>query len=137
MLTGVQRDTLIPTMKVFLKIVAVAVIGVLAAYPPLAGATCPMNTAKACEPGCAMAMGKDCPMPLQASKLGCSENCCENSMQQGVVQTDAKMKAVRAELVAILSPAAATEGKVVANLPADGRVDTGPPRFILFRVIRV
>jgi hypothetical protein len=128
-------------MKVFLRIVAVAVIGVLAAYPPLAGATCPMNTAaKACEPGCAMAMdamGKDCPMPLQASKLGCAENCCENSMQQGVVQTDAKPKAVRAELVAILPPAAVIEGRVVASLPADGRVDTGPPRFILFRVIRV
>jgi hypothetical protein len=129
-------------MKAFFKIVALAVIGVLSAYPALAGATCPMGmVSKApCASGCGMAMsamGMDCPTPTQASKLGCAENCCQNSTQQGVVQTGARPKAVRAELVAILLPAVANEGKVFASLPKDGRVDTGPPRFILFRVIRI
>ena len=83
------------------------------------------------------AMGADCPMQHQASKLGCAENCCQNSMQPGVAQLDGKPKAARAELVAILPPATVSAGKVFAHMPTDGRVDTGPPRFILFQVFRI
>jgi hypothetical protein len=129
-------------MKVFLKIVALAVVGVLSAYPALAGATCAMGTTAnmPCKSDCGMAMGTmgaNCPMPHKASKLGCAENCCQNSMQPGVTQMDAKPKAATVELVAVLPPATALEGKFFANLPAEGRVDTGPPRFILFRVFRI
>jgi hypothetical protein len=83
----------------------------------------------------AKAMG--CAMPFQAGRTGCDENCCQNGMQQGVVQTDVKPKAVKAELVAILHAAAANEGRVFANMPVAGRVDTGPPRYILFQVFRI
>jgi hypothetical protein len=129
-------------MKVFFKIVALAIVGVLAAYPALAGASCAMGSAAnvPCKPDCGMAMsgmGIDCPMHDQASKLGCAENCCQNSMQPGVAQLDAKPKAVRAELIAILPPATMGESRIFANLQAERRVDTGPPRFILLRVLRI
>jgi hypothetical protein len=58
-------------------------------------------------------------------------------MQPGVAQMDGKPKAARTELVAMLPPVTASEGKFFANLPAEGRVDTGPPRFILFQVFRI
>lgn len=129
-------------MKLFCKIVALAVAGVLCAYPALAGASCDMGSASKmpCKPDCGMTMsgmGMDCPMPVQASKLGCAENCCQNSMQPGVTQMDGKPKGLRAELITILPPATAVEGKFVANLRTEERVDTGPPRFILFQVFRI
>lgn len=129
-------------MKIFLKFVAVAVIGVLSAYPTMARVTCAMGMeAKTpCTPDCGMAMGamgKDCPTPNQAGGPGCAENCCQNGMQPGVVQVNAKPKAVKAELVAILPTAAVSEGKFFAYLPLKGRVDTGPPRYVLFRVLRI
>jgi hypothetical protein len=49
----------------------------------------------------------------------------------------AKPKAVKAELVAILPTMVASEGKFFANLQGEGRVDTGPPRYVLFRVLRI
>jgi hypothetical protein len=82
-------------------------------------------------------MGMDCPTPFQANRTGCDENCCQNGMQQGVFQTVVKRKAVKAELVAILPPAVMSASRVLANLPVDGRVDTGPPRYVLFRVFRI
>lgn len=129
-------------MKGFYRIVAVAVIGVLAAFPVMARVTCAIGmAAKApCTPHCHMAMAAKtmgCTMPFQAGPNGCDENCCQNGMQQGVVKTDAKPKALKADLVAILLPAVVSEGRIPANLPVDGRVDTGPPRYILFRVFRI
>jgi hypothetical protein len=136
------RDTLFSAMKLFPKIVAMAVIGVLSAYPALARVTCAMGmAAKArCAPDCGMAMGAmgmNCPMSSQASGPGCAENCCQNGMQPGVFQMDAKPKAVKAELVAILPPTAMTVSRLLANLPLAARVDTGPPRYVLFQVFRI
>jgi hypothetical protein len=129
-------------MKIFLKIVAVAVIGLLAGFPAMARVMCAEGmTAKVpCKPHCHRAMGAKgmgCSMPFQAGSLGCDENCCQNGMQQGVFQADAKPKAVKAVLVAILPPAAVSEGRVFASLPEDGKADTGPPRYILFQVFRI
>jgi hypothetical protein len=129
-------------MKFFLKFVAVAVIGVLAGFPAMARVMCAEGmAAKApCTSHCHRAMGAKamgCSMRFQAGPTGCDENCCQNGMQQGVFQKDSKPKAVRAELDAILPPAAASEGRVFASLPEDGKVDTGPPRYILFRVFRI
>jgi len=139
---GRFRDTLFSSMKVFLKIVAVAVIGVLSAYPTMARVTCAEGmAAKApCAPHCHRAMGAKamgCSMPLQAGRTGCDENCCQNGMQPGFFQTGAKPKTVKAGLVAILPTVAVSEGKLFANLPSDGRVGTGPPRYVLFRVLRI
>ena len=129
-------------MKLFCKFVAMAVVGVLAAFPVMARVTCAMGmAAKApCTPHCHMAIGaraRGCSMPFQADRTGCDENCCQNGMQQGIVRINAKAKAVKADLVAILPPAAVSEGRVFVSLPVDGRVDTGPPRYILFRVFRI
>ena len=129
-------------MKLFCKFVAMAAVGVLAAFPVMARVTCAMGmAAKApCTHPCHRAMGAKamgCSMPLQAGRTGCDENCCQNGMQQGIVRLDAKHKAVKVELAAILPPAALSEGKVFANLPPEGRVDAGPPRYILFRVFRI
>ena len=135
-------DTLFPTMKVFLRFVAVAVIGVLAGFPVMARVACAkdMVAKPLCAPHCRMAAGakaSGCSMPLQAGRIGCDANCCQNGMQQGVFQTGAKSKVVNVELVAILPPTVVSEGKVFARLPVDGRVDTGPPRYVLFRVFRI
>ena len=129
-------------MKGFSRIVAVAVIGVLAAFPVMARVTCAMGmAAKApCTHHCHRGMGAKavgCSMPLQAGRTGCDENCCQNGMQQGVFQRDAKPKAVKAEFVAILAPAVVSQGKVLAGLPVHRRVDTGPPRYILLQVFRI
>lgn len=129
-------------MKLFCKIVAVAVVGVLAGFPAMARVMCAEGmAAKApCKPHCPMAMGvkaKGCSMPFQAGRIGCDENCCQSGMQQGVFQTDSKAKALKADLVATLPAPVLSEGAVFASVPLDGGVDTGPPRFILFRVIRI
>jgi hypothetical protein len=129
-------------MKLFYKIVAVAVIGVLAGFPFMARAMCAEGmAAKApCKPHCHMAMGAKatgCSMRFQAGRTGCDENCCQNGMQQGIFRADAKSEAARAALVAILPAAVVSEGKLFASLPVDGRVDTGPPRYILFQVFRI
>jgi hypothetical protein len=129
-------------MKLLLKTVAVAVIGVLFAFPVMARVMCAEGmAAKApCTPHCHRAKGAKatgCSMPFQAGRTGCDENCCQNGMQPGVFQIGAKHKAVKAELVAILPPAVMSAGRVLANLPVDGRVDTGPPRYVLFRVFRI
>jgi hypothetical protein len=130
------------TVKLFHKIVAVAVIGVLAGFPAMARVMCAagMPVKEPCKPHCHRAMdakAAGCAMRFQAGPNGCDENCCQNGMQQGVFQRDAKAKAHKAELVAILPPAAVSEGGVFASLPVDGKVDTGPPRYILFRVFRI
>jgi hypothetical protein len=126
-------------MKIFLKIVALAVIGVLSVYPTMARVTCAMGmVAKVpCTPACGVAKGKDCPMPNQAGSMGCDGNCCQSGMQPGVFQVNVKPKAVKAELVAILPTVVVSEGKLFAYLPLNGRVDTGPPRYVLFRVLRI
>jgi len=129
-------------MKGFLKIVALAVIVVLAGFPAMARVMCAEGMAAnaPCPPHCHRAMGAKaggCSMRLQASRSGCDENCCQSGMQPGVFQTHSKRKAANAELVAILPNAAVSEDRVFAALPEDGRVDTGPPRYILFRVFRI
>jgi len=129
-------------MKRFRMIAAVALIGVLAGFPAMARVMCAegMAAKTPCTPHCRSAKGAQvisCSMRLQAGRPGCDANCCQNGMQQGVFQRDSKLKPLKAELVAILPPAAVNESTVFANLPEDGRVDTGPPRYILFRVFRI
>jgi hypothetical protein len=129
-------------MKLFHKIVAVAVIAVLAGFPAMARVMCAEGmAAKApCKPHCPMAMGanaRGCSMPFQAGRTGCDENCCQNGMQQGVFRADGKARALKADLVAILPAPVLSEGTVFASQPGDGRVDTGPPRYILFQVFRI
>jgi hypothetical protein len=129
-------------MKVYAKVVALSVIWVLAGFPVMARVACAQGmAAKApCTPHCHRAKGAraaGCSMPFKAGGPGCDANCCQNGMQQGVVRVNAKPKAVKAELVAVLPAVGMSEGRVFANRQADGRVDTGPPRYVLFRVFRI
>lgn len=129
-------------MKIFRKIVALSVIWVVAGFPVMARVTCALGMAARvpCTHQCHRAKGGkalSCSMPFQAGRTGCAENCCQNGMQQGVIRADAKPKVLHAELIAILPPAAVSGENLLSYLPVDGRVDTGPPRFILFQVFRI
>jgi hypothetical protein len=132
-------------VKRILQIVSVLVVALLGSQPALAGISCTMGAPASmpCAPGCNMTamsqMGMDCQMPLQIAGTGCFQDCCQQGLPQLQAQltSGAKPKAARSQLVLIAPQMASAPQSAVASTPPETLAAATPPRYILFRVMRI
>jgi hypothetical protein len=126
-------------MKRLLQIVALAVIGIVAGQPVLAGFTCTVGMSSV-APHCsrAMQMGMACHHAQQAVGLQCRQGSCQNCSLQDAAQFSAGAKpktGTSALPAAFHAIPAATEA--FASRPPGPPALSAPDRCVLFQVFRI
>jgi hypothetical protein len=133
---------LLKRMKRLLQFVAAFVVASLTAQPALAGIRCGL---RALNPPCALAcpmahhMGAECPIPHRGAGSGCAQDCCpfgpQQAISRSVIGTKPKASTPLAFLAA-LPQIPIAGGTVFTRAPIE-LAASPPPRYILFRVIRI
>jgi hypothetical protein len=127
-------------MKRLLQIVALAVTGIVAGQPVLAGFTCTMGLGSG-APHCsvAMHMGMACHPDRQSAGLQCRQGPCQNCSLQDAAQLSARAKPKTGGMPALPADFHGVPAVPVALAarPPGPPALSAPDRYILFQVFRI